>query len=215
MNGMYFTAIAVLAFASVGCAPRIQSEPQSDPLRPLTQCKFTGDLQVVAVDRQLPAVRSREIMTAEGKQRVSVIDGYRVMLAYRGSEFFANMKIELSQPSEYSNDKKMIIHSMNYLSDSSSKEAGAPVPLEHNERHGLDVYGYDWPTIDFFIPNNPPTLGGGPIGIYVLFRDSARTVTMIYFLNQRPERRRFKSIAEYRLLRDQVVEEYTSCVAAR
>ena len=67
-------------------------------------------------------------MTAAGPQRVSLLDGYRVMLAHRGGEFFANIKIEQSQPSQYSNDKRAIISHMNYLSQSSSKEARAPVP---------------------------------------------------------------------------------------
>jgi hypothetical protein len=136
------------------------------------------------------------------------------MLAYAGSDYFANVKIELSDAKVYSSDKQIILESMAYLADMSSKEAGTPVRLEQHDRYGSNVYGFDFPTIDFFIPNNPPTLGGGPIGTYVLFHDVARTVTTMHFLNQRPERRRFRSLAEYRMLRDRVLHEFTWCAAA-
>lgn len=75
------------------------------------------------------------------------------------------------------------------------------------------MYGVNFPTIDFYIENNPPALGGGPIGTYVLFDDSRRMIVTVYFLNQRPGRRRFKTIEEYRTLRDRFLDDYTTCMA--
>ena len=208
-----FAAILVLEVGVQGfAAGDVSGQLQSDPLRPLTQCKFTDGLRVVAADRLPAKVRLRDVVTAEGIKSVSLVDGYRVMLAYPGNEYFVNMKVERSDASRYSDDKGTIIRSLQYLSDQSSIEAKTRVPLEHKNYRGFDLYAVNFPTIDFYITNNPPALGGGPISTYVLFKDSTSTVFTVYFLNQRPERRNFKSLGEYRTLRDRFLDAYTSCV---
>jgi hypothetical protein len=135
------------------------------------------------------------------------------MLAYPASEYFANVKVELSQDSRYADDKDAIVASMAYLANQSSKEAGAKVSLERRAYQRFDVYAVNFPTIDFYDLNNPPTLGGGPIGTFVLFDDPRSVVVTVYFLNQRPERRRFRTVEEWRVLRDRFLESYTSCLA--
>lgn len=190
----------------------VARDPQSDPLKLLTRCEFPDGLRVVSADRLPAEARLREVVTTEGRKSVSLADGYRVMLAYPGSGYFANMKIERFEASRYPDDKSAIIQNLQYLSDQSLMEAGVRVPLEHYEYHGFDLYAVNFPTIDFYITNNLPALGGGPISTYVLFEDSTRSVFTVYFVNQRPERRNFQSIEEYRTLRDRFLEEYTSCV---
>jgi hypothetical protein len=190
------------------------AQQRVDSLRPLTRCDFVDGLRIVALDRTPAEIQERQVMTALGVQRVSLADGYRVMLTYPASDFFANVKVERSQDSRYSNDKNAIVAHMEYLANQSSKEAGAMVPLEHKAYGGLDMYSFDFPTVDFFIANNPPTLGGGPIGTYVLFDDARRLIVTVYFLNQRSERRRFRTIEEYRVLRDRFLERYVACLNA-
>jgi hypothetical protein len=102
---------------------------------------------------------------------------------------------------------------MEFLANRSSKDAGETVRLQHDTFKGFDLYGFNFPTIDFYIAGNPPTLGGGPIGTYVLFDDSRRMIVTVYFLNQRQERRRFRTIEEYRDLRDRFLESYTTCLS--
>jgi hypothetical protein len=87
------------------------------------------------------------------------------------------------------------------------------VPLERLAYRSFEVYAVNFPTIDFHIENNPPTLGGGPIGTYVLFDDSRKMIVTVYFLNQRAGRRQFRTIEEYRTLRNRFLEDYTTCIA--
>jgi hypothetical protein len=143
---------------------------------------------------------------------VSLADGYRILMAYPGSDYFANVKLELSQETRYAADKKAVVANMEYLANRTSKDAGAAVPLLHDTLRGFDMYGFDFPTIDFYIAGNPPTLGGGPIGTYLLLHDGRRLIATVYILNQRPERRRFKTIQEYRDLRDRFLDNYTTCL---
>jgi hypothetical protein len=179
----------------------------------LTQCDFVDGLRVVAVDRLPGEIRSRPIPTAEGLKSVSLADGYRVMLAYPGTEYFANLKIEMSEQSRFGDDKSAVRHSMDYLARQTSKEARVQVPVEHSNYRTLELFGYTFPTVDFCIPNNPPALGCGPISIYVIFKDSTRTIITAYLLNQRPNQRRFATFDEYVTLRDRFLDSYASCVS--
>lgn len=218
-------AVVLILVAVTGCAraaqpvPRspggadLRSERESDPLRPLTQCDFIDDLRVLAVDRLPAEIRSRAVLTAEGQKSVSLADGYRVMLAYPGTEYFANLKIEMSEEPRYGDDKSAIIQHMDYLARQTSKEAGVQVPLEGSKYQTLELYGYTFRAIDFCFPNNPPALGCGPISIYVIFKDSTRTIITAYLLNQRPNRRRFATFDEYATLRDRFLDSYASCVS--
>lgn len=213
MKFIHAAIVAALALGFHQSAPSVFAQPRPDSLRPLTRCDFRDGLRIVSADRIPVEIRERQVVTPTGQQRVSLADGYRVMLAYPRTDFFANLKIEMSQDSRYSDDKKTVVESLKYLSNQSSMEAGVPVPLEHEAYKGFDVYAVNFPTIDFYIENNPPTLGGGPIGTYVLFDDSRKMIVTVYFLNQRPERRQFKTMEEYRILRERFLEDYTTCTA--
>ena len=67
--------------------------------------------------------------------------------------------------------------------------------------NGFDVYGFDDPTM----------AGNGPNGMYVLFHDPTQTIVTIYFLGQKPEYRKFKTIEEHDALRDLVLDRLTTC----
>jgi hypothetical protein len=73
-----------------------QSKDDSDLLKPFTTCELGGDLKVKEVTRRpKSAEQHRKVTTAKGSERVSVIDGYRVMFGYTDvGYFFANVKIE-------------------------------------------------------------------------------------------------------------------------
>ena len=200
--------------ASHPAAPdALSAEQQTDPLRPLTQCDFADGLKTAAADRAPAEIRERKVATATGARTVSLADGYRILFAYPGSDYFANVKLELSQEARYAADKKAVVANMEYLANRTSIDARAAVPLQHDTLRGFDIYGFNFPTIDFYVAGNPPTLGGGPIGTFVLLDDARRLIVTMYFLNQRPERRRFKTIEEYRDLRDRFLDNYTTCLA--
>jgi hypothetical protein len=73
--------------------------------------------------------------------------------------------------------------------------------------NGFEHYGIDRDKIDV----------GGQVGIHVLFYDRDHLVITIYILNQyRTElsKRRFTNIEEYRTLRDEFLDRYSSCLKA-
>ena len=100
-----------------------QSKSNPDPLKPYTTCKLPGDLKVKEVTRRPKSMEKyREVTTAKGTERVSVVDGYRVMLAYKDLfYFFANVKIEQSDAASYPQDKERVINQLK--NDSSTKQA--------------------------------------------------------------------------------------------
>jgi hypothetical protein len=73
--------------------------------------------------------------------------------------------------------------------------------LDHMPYNGFDVYGLMDPTMD----------DNGPNGVYLLFHDPTQTIVTIYFLGQKPEYRKFKTIEEHDALVDKMLEELTSC----
>ena len=171
----------------------------ADPLEPYVSCQYTADFSVVSTIR-LPGngVRYRTVATSNGDRKVSLVDGYKLMLAQGQPSYFANMKVERSDPSRYVSDKDAVIKNLEFAMRESS--TGKAV-WEHMPYNGFDVYGVTDPTMD----------GNGPNGIYVLFRDSTQTIVTIYFLGQKPEYRKFKTIEEHDALRDLMLEELTTC----
>jgi hypothetical protein len=172
----------------------------SNGLKPYTECQFADGLTAVSVDR-LPGtgVRHRTVETADGERRVSMTDGYRVLLAYPGTDYFANVKVERSAPEEYVSDKAVIVAGLEQLAPTGGPGRGTVV---HRHLRGLDMVSLDNTSINV----------RGPISMYVLFNDSTQTVATVYFLNQRADRRRFQTFEEYAALRDTFLEEYTKCI---
>src|SRR5258705_8079511 len=77
------TTAILLALLTNGSAQSAgQSKDKSDPLKPFTTCKLKGGLSVKQVDRRpKSAPKYREVET-DKQERVSVLDGYRVMFGY-------------------------------------------------------------------------------------------------------------------------------------
>ncbi len=126
-----------------------------------------------------------------------MIDGYRIMLAYPGRIYFANMHVEQSDASQYSADKDAAIKSMETL----VAPSGTPMVSEHTSYNGFDTYA----------ANDPTMTGNGPSGMYVLFRDSKHLIVTIYFVDQKPTDRQFKTFSDYATLRDGVLKDFTTC----
>jgi hypothetical protein len=193
----YAIALIMPTLAAAQSAPT--GSAGADPLDPYVFCQYTVDFSVVSTI-QLPGhgLRYRTVATSSGERKVSLVDGYRLMLAQDQSSYFANMKVERSDPSQYVSDKDAVIKNLEFAMQESS--TGKAV-WEHMPYNGFDVYGVTDPTMD----------GNGPNGIYVLFRDSTQTIVTIYFLGQKPEYRKFKTIEEHDALRDLMLEELTTC----
>ncbi|MFS8084501.1 MAG: hypothetical protein ACMG6H_02650 [Acidobacteriota bacterium] len=176
-----------------------QTTSRDDSLKPYTTCEFEDSLKVVQVDRLPKGVTSRTETTRSGEKRISLADGYRVMVAYPKTDFFANIKAEKSNPDEYTKDKDTVIEGLKWaIANSKEMEAQEPIKVSYN---GFEGYAL-----------NRKSLVGNTLGITALFSDADHQIITIYFLNQNPKKRKFQTIDEWRTLKESFLKRYTSCV---
>ena len=176
-----------------------QTTSRDDSLKPYTSCRFEDDLKVVQVDRLPKGVTFRTVTTSSGEKKVSLADGYRVMVAYPKADFFANIKAEESNPDDYAKDKETVTEGLKWaIANGKEMESQEPLKVSYN---GFEGYAM-----------NRKSLVGNTLGITVLFSDAEHHIITIYFLNQNPKKRKFQTIEEWRTLRDNLLNRYTSCV---
>ena len=194
--------VVFIIIGSLNSAPRSfgQSSKRDDSLKPFTTCELDNGLRIVQVDRLPKNVKSRTVTTSKGDQEISLADGYRVMVAYNDDrDWFANIKAEKSVTAEYERDKESVIENLKWAASTSKElESQEPVKVSVGEYEG---YG-----------TSKRTLIGDTLGIYVLFSDVNHTITTFYFINQNPKRKRFQTIEEWRILRDEFLKTYTTCL---
>lgn len=178
-----------------------QSSKRDDSLKPFTSCKLDSGLKIVQVDRLPKSVKSRTVETSKGDQKISLVDGYRVMVAYNNDrDWFANVKAEKSMAGEYQRDKEGVIENLKWAASTSKElESQEPVSLTFN---GYEGYGTSKRTLTT----------GDMLGIYVLFSDAEHTITTLYFINQNVKRKRFQTIEEWKAVRDEFLNTYTTCI---
>lgn len=198
----------VLVIPSVAPA---QSKGKADPLKVYTRCKLQGDLKVKEVARRPESTEKyRSVVTANGNEQVSVLDGYRVMFGYRDLPYyFANVKIEQSEPSSYAQDKEKVVNDLKYLS--STKQATGNSFSDKTILNGFEHYGLDRDQLDV----------GITLGTHLLLYDPDHLVITVYFLNQDDkglsgskigDGRRFRNLDEYHKLKDDFLNRYSECL---
>ncbi len=178
---------------------------KDSPLAPYIHCKCDSALEIVDISgyrEDMP--KFREIRKDDGAMdTVSVMEGYRVMYAYAGADYyFANVKVEASDPAQYPSDKEKLISMLRgYSSDTTIRMRFR----DEGAVNGLEVYGSEKPRID----------AGGVIGTYLIFSDSDHVVVSVYLLNQGKDHRRFNDMEQYGKLRDNFLEKFTACMRKR
>lgn len=207
---MYKLLIAVViafitsptSFASPTTLPPSQSKVDSDPLKPYTACELGGDLKIKEVTRRPKSVAPhREVTTDKGSERVSVVDGYRVMFGFKDVRyFFANVKIEQSNAGDYPQDKERVINEQKH--HATMKQATKILFTDREVLNGFEHYGIDRDVIDV----------GGQVGIHLLFDDAKQLIITVYILNQEKKKRRFNNIEEYSLLKTEFLNRYSECL---
>jgi hypothetical protein len=195
------TSAMVLILPSLLAGQSAQNaSTKPEPLDAYLSCRYGAGLSVVSALRmQGDGLRYRDVPTAEGQKKVSIIDGYRLMISQGEPSFFANLHIEKSDPRQYARDKDVVIKSLEYAMD--ARPPGPRAVWDHVPYNGFDVYSV-----------TDTTMGAnGPNGIYVLFRDPTQTIVTIYFLGQKPEHRHFGTIQEHDAIVDKMIEDLTTC----
>lgn len=168
-------------------------------LQAIAGCVSAGPIKGVETKRSIPAT-ARSITVPGGTElQVSVLDGYRVLMATTQGQLFVNLKLERSAPGKAEADRDAIRLQMQGFA--SQAPAGSP-PLKREQGGGVETLGLDQPSLD----------GGGPLGFYTLFLPHADMVVTAYLLNQPPAQRDFATYADYERLRDQALAQVKACL---
>jgi hypothetical protein len=194
-----FGALLLFAFAPAAISGQ-PSNPSS--LKPYLTCKFDDGLKIVETSRHRQATspdRFRTVETNGVEEKVSVVDGYRIMVAYPKTHYFANIKAENSNPDDYEKDKETVIANLKSVTSTAGDiESKEPTKISYN---GFEGYS-----------SSRKTLNMGTLGIVMLFSDTRHEILTIYLLNQEPKHRKFQTIEEWRALRDNFLNNYTACI---
>jgi hypothetical protein len=164
---------------------------------PYVGCHAAGGPAVVQVAALEPGETTRSLPLVNGNYALSMLDGRRVMFAYPKEDYYANVKVEILPAQGYADSKAALIGNFEYVLGGGDNERNYKLKPKLN---GFDIQGLDRTKRE-----------GGVLGLYLLFDDPTHTVVTIYFLNQEPPKR-FKTMEEYAVLRDQFLDGYTSCV---
>jgi hypothetical protein len=176
-----------------------QQSLKQDDFAPYTDCKLSGGPQVVDITPLDPGISGRTVQTITGSSTVDISDGRRIMFAYPGEDFYANVKVEFIPKIDFAQSKAALIDNFDYLLASGNNVRNHQLKPKLN---GFVVQGLDRIKRE-----------GGVLGFYLLIDDATRAVTTIYFLNQEPPKL-FRTMKEYAALRDRFLDGYTSCIRA-
>ena len=195
----YSARILATTFLLIAGNAAAQTINRDESLKPYTTCQFEDGLKVVQVDRLPEHITFRTENTSNGEKQISLADGYRVMVAYPKTDFFANIKAEKSNPTKYTTDKETAIEALKFAATTSKElESQEPVKVSYNGFEGYAI--------------NRKSIVGNTLGITILFLDPDQHIVTIYFLNQSPKKRKFQTIEEWRTLRDNFLDRYSACV---
>jgi hypothetical protein len=170
-------------------------------LEPYIRCDgFAGGVRAVTLDRRpADAPRWRTVELLGKGERVSVVDGYRVMYSYPRTLPFARLSVERSDAGSYAADKRTLTGYFAAIAHADDNTA-----LSAFSAGGFAVQSL-----------TKKALGGTTLGITQLLSDADGVIVTIYFLNQVPELRQFGSYEEFVRLRDEFVRGYAECAASR
>jgi hypothetical protein len=174
-----------------------QSQSPESRFTPYTSCSLPDGPSVVETAPLAPGVTTRSVETIKGPIPVKMLDGRRVMFAYPGEDFYANVKVEILPADTWSEARNTLNENFDYLLASGENVRNYGLKPDLN---GFSIEGQDRTKRE-----------GGVLGFYLLFDSATHAVVTIYFLNQQPPFK-FTTMQEYGALRDRFLNGYTACV---
>src|SRR5664279_1528756 len=172
------------------------SQGQESDLKAYTTCNLAPDFQIAEVDGPVTDF-AWPTPTKNGEVRIPVEAGFRVLVTYKETELFGNLKVERLPKSQYIDEKSNLLSSLEYLSAAPGNE-----PVQTDTRNGLTIYGH-----------TRNKLEGGTLSIYYLFLDQESVAVSMYLLNAEPAERKFNTLDEFKKIRDRFLDAYTKCLA--
>ncbi|TFW26581.1 hypothetical protein E4L96_04175 [Massilia arenosa] len=169
----------------------------ADPLRAAVQCGYSGGLHALDVTHTVPRAKQRTVTTASGSMQVSVADGYRMRLAFPGTDPFVQLKLERSLPEQFEADRTAILAQLTWF----TAQPKAP-QLKVLPARGIEVLGLDEAALN----------GAGVIGVYTLIVPSSGVVATAYLLRQTSARKAYADYPRYVQLRDRFLSELATCL---
>jgi len=173
------------------------SVAQDSDLKAYTACNLGTDFQIVQVDGPVNDF-SWPAPSRAGEVSIPVETGYRVLVTYRQDEPFGNLKVERIPEKEFVNVRANLLNSFDYL----SSEPGMDPKIRTQAFNGLTFYGVDRNKLE-----------GGVLSTYALFREDRNIVVSLYLLNAEPAERKFKTLEEYKAIRDKFLDAFSKCMA--
>lgn len=187
-------------------ATPVRATPDStppDPFADVTAClRQMPPLQVTEATRipEPGRLRVRTVETAAGPRPVSMVDGWRLILATPQGLPFVNLKVERSAATFAARDRSAVTAQMQAFSDHRAPDSP---PMRTTLLPGAQLLEMHHPTLD-----RP-----GPIGFVTLFVPARDVIATAYLLNQEPAQRAFATYADYERLRDTVLLRLVACTA--
>lgn len=190
MNKLAIVVVFLLALLAAA------QDKNKDNLQSYVNCQLGNKFEIVeSVERSQPFMRP--VDTVDGKDAVQVVHGWSLHIAYDDTPF-VNFKAERLGKDNYQHDKKALISNLeSAATGTQGMESNKP---QQSALNGFDVYSI-----------NRKQLEGGVLSIYLLFQDSEQIVVTLYLLNTPPEDPKFKTIEEYKILREDFLKSYTAC----
>jgi len=168
-----------------------------DNLSHYTQCDFSPFK--VEQSSEIDRPSRRTVWTAKGDEKIEVAHSIGLHIAYEGIPFVTFKAEKLG--TAFAASKQTLIDSVQHAASRPEMEAATPWP---SAMSGFEVYGA-----------NRKELAGGVLSIYLLFRDADQTVVTLYLVNMQFDAQKFRTMEEYRALRDRFLNVYTTCAGAQ
>ena len=184
--------LLALAFTAAGARADLAT------LKPYASCdKFVDGIVIKRESRRPVEDPPYREVTAKGViRRISVLDGIRVVYAKPGDNPFADLKVELSDPAKYAEDKRELRRM--FEAAAQSEGPGAYRTIEGRGYTGQEVV--------------KPAIGGSMLAITQLFFDADKVIVSIYFPNVPELGRSFNGHAQFVDLRAKFMRGYLDCL---
>jgi len=198
---LFLTAASAPSSSAANEAASLKQPAEGVEMHAYVHCDgFAGGVRGVTLDRRpADAEPWRDVVFGDKTERVSVVDGYRVMYSYPRTYWFANLKAERSDASRYVEDKRIVTE--NFVALASADDNTVLTNFANR--------GFAGQTL------TKKELGGSTLGITQLLSDEDAVIVTIYFMNQQPENRAFQTYEEFIAMRDGFVRGYIECVAEK
>lgn len=157
-------------------------------------------------------------------ERVTVVDGYRAMYAFAGSQYFANVKIERSDFGHFDADREIMERALRHECQRKLVNVEDYLAKNHSVRERIEAIrmpGRPYLEVEQGMRNgiaylmcteNAIGLISSTISQVQLFVPEKRVTITAYLLGQK--KTHFNTIAEFRTLRDAFLEDYSAFLTA-